>query len=68
MLTEREYDTLAEVEVPEIQRSNLASVILNLVNLGVADVCSFQWIDKPEVQAITRAVDELKSLAAVTGE
>ncbi|KAL5252419.1 hypothetical protein ACHWQZ_G015255 [Mnemiopsis leidyi] len=67
MLTEAEYDALAEVETPEIQRCRLSTVILNLVNLGINNVFEFQWIDKPPEQTISSAVTDLVALDAMTG-
>lgn len=67
ILTEAEYDGFREVEIPEIQRCKLSTVLLSLLNLGVSDVFEFQWIDKPPEQTISSAVSELKALEAVTG-
>ena len=67
ILSEADYDALREVEIPEIQRCKLSTVLLSLLNLGVSDVFEFQWIDKPPEQTITSAVSELKVLDAVTG-
>ena len=67
MITESEYDSLAEIETPEIQRCKLSTVILNLVNLGINDVFDFEWIDKPPAQTLSSAVADLKTLDAMTG-
>eukprot|EP00116_Pleurobrachia_bachei_P002579 sb/3462841/ len=67
ILTETEWTSLREVEIPEIQRCKLSTVLLNLLSLGIGDVFEFEWIDKPTTQSIQDAVTELKELGAVTG-
>jgi len=44
---EIEFDKLADSTVPEIKRCNLSNVILQLKALGVDDVMSFDFMEKP---------------------
>ena len=43
-LTEESYNALEKATPPEIQRSNLASVILHLKALGIDNVLRFNFI------------------------
>lgn len=51
--------------VPEIQRSNLANVILYLKVLGVKDVLEFDYIDPPPKDGIINALKVLYALGAL---
>ncbi|XP_051540938.1 ATP-dependent RNA helicase DHX33 [Myxocyprinus asiaticus] len=65
LYTEEEFDNLANMTVPEIQRCNLASVVLQLLALGVPDVLNFDFISKPSPESIRMAVEQLYILGAV---
>ena len=47
LYTEDSFWGLEDVSVPEIKRSNLASVVLQLKALGVEDVVGFDFLDPP---------------------
>lgn len=66
LFTEEQFDQLQEMTTPEIQRCNLASVILQLMALGVTDVLSFDFLDRPHQDAIENALEQLVVLGAVT--
>jgi ATP-dependent RNA helicase HrpB len=51
---------------PEIQRSDLAEVVLLLHSLGIKRAAEFDWLDKPDVQAVERAEGLLQTLGALT--
>ncbi|KAG8085451.1 hypothetical protein GUJ93_ZPchr0010g8750 [Zizania palustris] len=51
--------------VPEIQRSNLASVVLALKTLGINDLVSFDFMDPPAAESVIRALEELFALGAL---
>jgi ATP-dependent RNA helicase DHX8/PRP22 len=52
--------------VPEIQRSNLFSVVLQLKKvLGIGDVLSFEWMDPPSTETIVSALQKLRYLEAL---
>ena len=50
---------------PEIQRTNLASVILQMASMGLGDVESFPFIDPPDARQIRDGVALLEELGAV---
>ena len=48
LYTQRQYkDELLITSVPEIQRTNLANVVLLLKSLGVQDLLQFHFMDPP---------------------
>ncbi|KAF2866333.1 P-loop containing nucleoside triphosphate hydrolase protein [Massariosphaeria phaeospora] len=59
------FDTLEDATFPEIQRSNLAPVILQLMNLGIQNIIRFDYLSNPPSQFVIRAFDLLASLGAV---
>ncbi|TRY57199.1 hypothetical protein DNTS_003281 [Danionella cerebrum] len=65
LYTEDEFDGFMSMTVPEIQRCNLSSVLLQLLALGVSDVLSFDFISKPSPESLRAAVDQLSVLGAV---
>lgn len=65
LYTEEEFDNLANMTVPEIQRCNLASVVLQLLALGVPDVLNFDFMSKPSPESMRTAVEQLSILGAV---
>ena len=52
----REFDELEDSTIPEIQRSNLTSVILTMMNIGVENVQNFDFMDAPGTEDIISAV------------
>ena len=56
-----------ERNTPEIQRSDLAEVVLLLHSLGVRHAAEFDWLDKPDPQAVARAEELLRTLGALRG-
>ncbi|KAI7813069.1 ATP-dependent RNA helicase DHX33 [Triplophysa rosa] len=65
LYTEEEFDHFANMTVPEIQRCNLASVVLQLLALGVSDVLNFDFMSKPSPESMRTAVEQLSILGAV---
>lgn len=54
-----------ERNTPEIQRSDLAEVVLLLHSLGIRRAAEFDWLDKPDPQAVDRAERLLQILGAI---
>jgi len=50
---------------PEILRTNLASVILAMTDLGLGDIAAFPFIDPPDARAIADGVRLLQELGAL---
>merc|ERR1719154_358441 len=65
MLTREEFNSLPEATVPEILRSNLASTILTMLNIGIKDVMKFDFMDAPNADSINTALRQLTLLEAV---
>jgi ATP-dependent RNA helicase DDX35 len=65
LYTEETYNTLRDTSIPEIQRSNLAPVILQLKALGIDNVLRFDFITPPPAELMTRALELLYSLKAL---
>jgi ATP-dependent helicase HrpB len=53
---------------PEIQRADLAEVVLLLHSLGVRQAATFDWLDAPDKAAVLRAERLLHILGALEGE
>ncbi len=62
---EDEYETRARFTDPEIQRTNLAAVILQMESLGIGEVERFPFIDPPEARQIRDGYETLHELGAV---
>lgn len=65
LYTEKSYEQLPEVTVPEIQRSNLAPVIMQLKALGIDNIVRFDFLTPPPAELVVRAFELLYSLGAV---
>ncbi len=66
MYTNWAFDNeLEEATVPEIQRTNLASVVLLLKSLGVDDLIHFDFMDPPPAETMIRALEQLYALGAL---
>ncbi|MEN9733750.1 MAG: ATP-dependent helicase HrpB [Verrucomicrobiota bacterium] len=50
---------------PEIQRADLAEVVLLLHSLGIRDAVGFDWLDRPDPDAVARAERLLRILGAL---
>ncbi|KAL7933366.1 P-loop containing nucleoside triphosphate hydrolase protein [Trichoderma chlorosporum] len=65
LYTENAYQTLPETNPPEIQRSNLASTILQLKALGIDNVVRFDFLSAPPSELMSKALELLYSLGAL---
>ncbi|KAL1633782.1 hypothetical protein SLS56_002661 [Neofusicoccum ribis] len=65
LYTEQAWDSLPDATVPEIQRSNLAPVILQLKSLGIDNIARFDYLTPPPAELIIRALELLYSLGAL---
>ncbi len=59
------HKTREERNTPEIQRSDLAEVVLLLHSLGIREAATFDWLDKPDSLAVVRAESLLTMLGAL---
>lgn len=65
LYTEQSYQSLSEATIPEIQRSNLAPVILQLKALGIDNIARFDFLTSPPAELVIRALELLFSLGAL---
>ncbi len=65
LYSEDDYDARPEFTDPEILRTNLASVILQMSALGLGDVAAFPFLQPPEHRAISDGVALLAELGAI---
>ena len=62
---EKEFAMLPKSTTPEMQRGNVAGVVLQLKALGVDNIIRFPFLSPPSVQATLCALDQLFALGAV---
>ncbi|NXC43556.1 DHX35 helicase, partial [Penelope pileata] len=62
LYTEEDYEKLPKSTVPEMQRSNLAPVILQLKALGIDNVLRFPFLSPPPAQSMVQALELLYAL------
>jgi ATP-dependent helicase HrpB len=63
--TEGAHLNRPERNTPEIQRSDLAEVVLLLHSFGIKNAAQFDWLDRPDPQAVERAERLLRILGAL---
>ncbi len=63
--TESGHLNRPERNTPEIQRSDLAEVVLLLHSLGIRRAAEFDWLDRPDAAAVERAEKLLHTLGAL---
>lgn len=68
LYTEDAFDSLRLATVPEIQRTNLTTLILQLKFLGVDDILHFDFVTPPPVETMAAALESLYALGALDTE
>ena len=68
LYTEEELLSRPEYTQPEILRSNLASVLLQLLDMNIHDVEAFPFIDPPSPAALRGGANLLRELKAIDAE
>jgi len=68
LYSEIDFEKRLEFSTPEIQRSNLAEVILRMMASRLGNVEDFPFIDPPSPQAITSGYALLEELGAIDSE
>ncbi|XP_046888920.1 ATP-dependent RNA helicase DHX8-like isoform X1 [Hypomesus transpacificus] len=69
LYTERAYrDEMLTSNVPEIQRTDLASTVLSLKAMGINDLLSFDFMDAPPMETLITAMEQLYTLGALDDE
>ncbi len=62
---ETEFESRPEFTEPEILRTNLASVILQMTALGLGDIAAFPFLDPPDRRHISDGIALLNELGAL---
>jgi ATP-dependent helicase HrpA len=62
---EEDFKAREKYTKPEIQRSDLASVLLHMILIGIKDVYNFEFIDPPDANAFKNAYKTLHELGAL---
>lgn len=64
--TEEEFQSRPEFTDPEIRRSNLSGVVLQMEHLGLGDPLEFPFVDPPSPKRVAQAYRELEEIGALT--
>eukprot|EP00879_Flechtneria_rotunda_P019658 GHRR01020655.1.p1 GENE.GHRR01020655.1~~GHRR01020655.1.p1 ORF type:complete len:477 (+),score=160.70 GHRR01020655.1:145-1431(+) len=59
---------LPDASVPEMQRSDLSSTILQLKALGIDNIMRFDWLSPPPAEAAVRGLELLHALGALDSD
>ncbi len=65
---EDDFMNRPEFTDPEILRTNLASVILQMLSLGLGDISAFPFVEAPDRKNISDGIRLLEELGAVLGD
>ncbi|GAB3922621.1 hypothetical protein GCM10029976_011540 [Kribbella albertanoniae] len=65
LYSEEHFESRDEFTDPEILRTNLASVILQMTAIGLGDIAAFPFIDEPDKRSITDGLQLLTELGAI---
>lgn len=69
LYTEQAYKTeMLATNIPEIQRTNLGNVVLQLKAMGINDLLGFDFMDPPPVATMVGAMESLHALGALDDE
>nr|WP_245544715.1 ATP-dependent RNA helicase HrpA [Mobilicoccus pelagius] len=65
LYSEEDYESRPEFTDPEILRTNLASVILQMTALGLGDIARFPFVQAPDARMVTDGLRLLEELRAI---
>ena len=65
LYSQADYESRPAYTEPEIQRTSLSAVILQMASLGLGDVADFPFLDPPSARSISDGVLELAQLGAL---
>lgn len=68
LYSQRDYESRPRFTEPEILRTSLASVILQMAALGLGDVADFPFLDAPERRAVRDGIASLVEIGALAEE
>ena len=65
LYSQEDFEARPEFTEPEILRTNLAAVILQMISLGLGDIQAFPFLQPPDSRGVKDGLDLLKELGAV---
>ncbi|MDR6971200.1 ATP-dependent RNA helicase HrpA [Leifsonia shinshuensis] len=65
LYSEEDFEKRPEFTEPEILRTNLAAVILQMISLGLGDIAAFPFLTPPDSRGIKDGLDLLTELGAI---
>ncbi|CAL8109470.1 unnamed protein product [Orchesella dallaii] len=65
LYTQLEFLEFKQAAIPEIQRGNVESVVLDLLAMGITNILNFDFIDSPSIEALMGALEHLQWLSAL---
>ena len=65
LYSEEDFNSRPEFTDPEILRTNLASVIMQMLALGLGDIAAFPFLQKPDSRFINDGIKLLEELGAI---
>jgi ATP-dependent helicase HrpA len=66
LYSEEDFEKRPAFTDPEILRTNLAAVILQMISIGLGDIAAFPFLQPPDSRGIQDGMDLLRELGAVT--
>ena len=66
LYSEEDFAGRSEFTDPEILRTNLAAVILQMISIGLGDIAAFPFLQPPDSRGIQDGVDLLRELNAIS--
>jgi ATP-dependent helicase HrpA len=68
LYSEEDFESRPEFTDPEILRTNLASVILQMSSLGLGDIARFPFVEPPDRRQVTSGIQLLEELGALADD
>src|SRR5690606_4848739 len=65
LYSEEDFERRPEFTEPEILRTSLASVVLQMLSLGFGDITEFPFLTPPDSRGVKAALDLLTEIGAV---
>ncbi|MEO7349926.1 MAG: ATP-dependent RNA helicase HrpA, partial [Terrimesophilobacter sp.] len=65
LYSESDFERRAEYTEPEILRTNLAAVILQMISLGLGEISEFPFLQPPDSRGVKDGLDLLTELGAI---
>lgn len=66
LYTEEHFEAMSEQSIPEIQKCNMAPIVLQLKALGIDNISNFDFMSPPTPSTLARAYEFLYSMGAIS--